>query len=100
MLISCKGEEVDHGFAKEMLAGFAGAGVDYLAETKGEEFVRDEEGKHRAKKRAAEKANQLYDQQYGDQPNYNPNNTEPPRHLKEHFGEDQYRQGGHRRRDD
>ena len=62
------GEEVDHGFAKELLAGFAGAGVDRLAETKGADFVDKEKAKYEAKK----KSEQLYDQQYGNEENYNP----------------------------
>ena len=90
------GEEVDHGLAKEMLAGFAGAGVDYLAETKGEDFVDKEKAKHEAKKRSE----QLYDQQYGDQPNYNPNNTNPPQQLQNEFGEHHYKKGGHHRREE
>lgn len=89
-----QGETVDHGLAKEALAGFAGAGVDYLAETKGEDFVDKEKAKHEAKKRAE----QLYDQQYGDQPNYNPQDTNPPQQLEQNFGREHYK---HRRdRDD
>ena len=56
MVIS--GEEVSHGFAKEMLAGFAGAGVDRIAETKGADFIDKEKAKHEAKQKSAE----LYDQ--------------------------------------
>ena len=52
------GEEVSHGFAKEMLAGFAGAGVDRIAETKGADFIDKEKAKHEAKQKSAE----LYDQ--------------------------------------
>ena len=55
---SDKGKEVQHGLAKEMLAGFAGAGVDYLAETKGADLWDKEAAKHDAKK----KSEQLYDQ--------------------------------------
>lgn len=51
-----------------MLAGFAAAEVDKLAETKGEDFFDKERSKHEAKK----KAEQLYDQHYGDQDNYDP----------------------------
>lgn len=90
--LTFQGKEVDHAFAKEMLAGFAGAGVDYLAETKGEDFYDKEKAKHEAKK----KAEQLYDQQYGGQPNYNPNDTEPPKHLKQQFGDHHYKKGGRR----
>ena len=77
------GKEVSHGFAKEVLAGFAGAGVDRLAETKGADFVDREEAKHKAKK----KANDLYDQQYGDQENYNPHKRKPAKHIQQTFGE-------------
>ena len=87
MLTHITGETVDHSFAKEALAGLAGAGVDYLAETKGEDFVDKERAKHEAKK----KANQLYDQHYGGQDNYDPNNTEPPQQLQEEFGEHHYK---------
>ena len=93
MLTSIPGQEVDHGFAKEALAGFAGAGVDYLVETKGEDFYDKEKAKHDAKK----KAENLYDQQYGDQPNYNPNNTAPPQQLQQTMGEHHYKKGGHHR---
>lgn len=62
------GEEVSHSFAKEMIAGFAGAEVDKLAETKGEDFFDKEKAKYEAKK----KSEQLYDQHYGDDENYNP----------------------------
>ena len=61
-----------------MLAGFAGAGVDYLAETKGTDFIDKEKAKHEAKK----KSEQLYDQQYGNEPNYNPNKKDKHPHLK------------------
>lgn len=80
------GKEVDHGFAKEMLAGFAGAEVDRLAETKGEDFVDKERAKHEAKK----KSGQLYDQQYGEDENYHPKRRGPNKHLKETFGEERY----------
>lgn len=82
MLTNCTGEEVSHGFAKEMLAGFAGAGVDYLAETKGADFVDREKAKHEAK----QKAEQLYDQHYGQNENYNPRQHKPHHKVKETFG--------------
>lgn len=63
-----KGETVNHGFAKEMLAAFAGAEVDKLAETKGMDFVDRERAKHHAR----QNAEQLYDQQYGDMDQYDP----------------------------
>ncbi|CAK7566862.1 MAG: hypothetical protein SEPTF4163_004816 [Sporothrix epigloea] len=63
-----EGQTVNHAFAKEMLAGFAGAEVDKLCETKGLDFI----DREKAKRHARENAEQLYDQQYGGQPDYNP----------------------------
>ena len=63
-----KGETVNHGFAKELLAGIAGAEVDKLVETKGLDFVDREKAKHQAKKNAEE----LYEKQYGDLDQYDP----------------------------
>ncbi|KAK3698628.1 hypothetical protein LTR37_016856 [Vermiconidia calcicola] len=77
-----EGKEVNHAFAKEVLAGFAGAEVDRLAETKGADYVDREKAKREAKKRSG----QLYDQHYGDQENYSPHKKHPPRHLQEDFG--------------
>ena len=54
--------------AKEVIAGFAAAEVDRLAETKGMDWMDREETKHHAKKQAR----QLYDEQYGGDDNYNP----------------------------
>jgi hypothetical protein len=62
------GKPVSHQFAKEVLAGFAGAEVDKLAETKGEDFFDRERSKHEAKKQAEH----LYDQHYGGQDQYDP----------------------------
>jgi hypothetical protein len=62
------GQPVSHAFAKEVLAGLAGAEVDKLAETKGEDFFDRERSKHEAKKRAEN----LYDQHYGGQEQYDP----------------------------
>lgn len=62
------GQPVSHAFAKEMLAGLAGAEVDKLVETKGEDFFDRERSKHEAKKRAEN----LYDQHYGGQDQYDP----------------------------
>lgn len=56
-----KGEAVNHGFAKEMLAAFAGAEVDKLIETKGLDAIDAEKAKHHAR----QQVNQMYDQQYG-----------------------------------
>jgi hypothetical protein len=63
-----KGEAVNHGFAKEMLAAIAGAEVDKLAETKGLGFLDREKAKHHAK----ENAKKLYDEQYGGMDQYDP----------------------------
>ncbi|KAK7413078.1 hypothetical protein QQX98_008026 [Neonectria punicea] len=62
------GETVNHGFAKELLASFAAAEVDKLAETKGMDYIDREKTKHHAKKQAE----QLYDQQYSDDDQYDP----------------------------
>ncbi|CAK7266671.1 hypothetical protein SEPCBS119000_002148 [Sporothrix epigloea] len=69
-----EGQTVNHAFAKEMLAGFAGAEVDKLVETKGLDFI----DREKAKRHARENAEQLYDQQYGNQPDYNPNRDDMP----------------------
>lgn len=50
-----------HSFAKELIAGFAGAEVDKLAETKG----LDEADKFRAHEHAKKNASQMYDDRYG-----------------------------------
>ncbi|CAM1510615.1 Fc.00g009500.m01.CDS01 [Cosmosporella sp. VM-42] len=65
------GEVVNHGFAKELLAGFAAAEVDKLAETRGMDFVDKERAKHSAKKQAEH----LYDQQYSEYDHYDPNQS-------------------------
>lgn len=62
------GKPISHQFAKELLAGFAGAEVDKLAETKGEDFFDKERSKHQAKRQAE----QLYDQHYGGDDQYDP----------------------------
>lgn len=73
------GKPVSHAFAKELLAGFAGAEVDKLAETKGEDFYDREKAKHEAKRRAE----QMYDQHYGDNyDQYDPNQQQPPQHFQ------------------
>jgi len=81
-----EGKPVSHAFAKELLAGFAGAEVDKLAETKGEDFFDKERSKHEAKKRAE----QLYDDHYGDQDQYDPGNQAPPQALQNQFGGDRW----------
>ncbi|CAF9929825.1 MAG: hypothetical protein GOMPHAMPRED_005508 [Gomphillus americanus] len=44
------GQPENHKFAKELAAGFAGAFVDRIAETKGEDFYDRERAKHHAKR--------------------------------------------------
>jgi hypothetical protein len=72
---------VNHAFAKELLAGFVGAEVDKLAESKGEDWFDKERAKHSAKKRADE----MYDDHYGGQDQYDPNQP-PPGRLQQQFG--------------
>lgn len=62
------GKPVSHAFAKELLAGFASAEVDKLAETKGEDWVRE----HRMREKSEEQATHLYDQHYGQDDQYDP----------------------------
>jgi len=54
------GKPVSHAFAKELVAGFAAAEVDKLAETKGEDWF----DKEKAKRQAKEHAESMYDEQY------------------------------------
>ncbi|EME42845.1 hypothetical protein DOTSEDRAFT_72329 [Dothistroma septosporum NZE10] len=77
-----EGKPVSHQFAKELLAGFAGAEVDRLAETKGE----DAWDRQKAKREAENRSRDLYDQHYGDQDQYDPN-SQPPQHLENQFGQ-------------
>lgn len=72
------GKPVSHAFAKELIAGFAGAEVDKLAETKGEDYFDKEKAKHHAKKQAEE----LYEHQYGQYDEYNPNEQGPPERIQ------------------
>jgi hypothetical protein len=62
------GRQVSHSFAKELIAGFAGAEVDKLAETKGLDFLDREKAKHHSKRQAEH----LYDEQYGRYDDYDP----------------------------
>ncbi|KAF2731706.1 SPX-domain-containing protein [Polyplosphaeria fusca] len=55
-----EGKPVSHAFAKEMLAGFAAAEVDKLAETKGEDWF----DRRKAKEQAQENAERMYDEHY------------------------------------
>jgi hypothetical protein len=76
-LHSSIGKTVNHALAKELLAGFAGAEADKLAETKGVDFIHREEAKHQAKKRSEE----LYDQHYGQDDQYDPNSRDQHDYL-------------------
>lgn len=62
MLTHSPGKPVSHQFAKELLAGFAGAEVDKLAETKGEDWF----DREKAKRHAKENAERMYDEHYVD----------------------------------
>ncbi|PIA91582.1 hypothetical protein CB0940_09231 [Cercospora beticola] len=82
-----EGKPVSHQFAKELLAGFAGGEVDRLAETKGADYI----DREKAKRQARENAEQMYDQHYGNNyDQYDPNQQEPPRHLREHFNDNNW----------
>lgn len=59
---------MSHGFAKELIAGIAGAEVDKLFETKGLTALDREEAKRHASRRAEE----MYDAQYGGHGEYDP----------------------------
>ena len=83
----CTGKPVDHALAKEILAGFAGAEVDKLAETKG----MDEVDKMRAKHQAKENVENMYDEHYINNQGadrYDPNQYDPPSQLGR--GQDDY----------
>ena len=72
---------MSHAFAKELLAGFAGAEVDKLAETKGEDFFDKEKAKHQAKRNAE----RMYDDHYVDNhgaDQYDPNQYGPPQRFQ------------------
>lgn len=53
------GEPVDHSTAKALLAGFAGAALDKLIETKGLDFI----DKQKAKRHAEDQVKQYYDEE-------------------------------------
>ncbi|CAA9962836.1 EXS domain-containing protein [Pyrenophora teres f. maculata] len=75
-----EGKPVSHAFAKELLAGFAAAEVDKLAETKGEDWFDRERAKHDAKKHAE----QMYDDHYVDNhgaDQYDPNQYSRPQQF-------------------
>jgi hypothetical protein len=76
------GKPVSHQFAKELLAGFAGAEVDKLAETKGEDWFDREKTKREAEKQAEN----MYDEHYvegqgADQ--YDPNQYGRPQRFEQ-----------------
>ncbi|THV65771.1 hypothetical protein D6D19_08426 [Aureobasidium pullulans] len=77
-----EGKPVNHEFAKELIASFAGAEVDKLVETKGLDYVDKEKAKHQAK----QNAERLYDEQYGQYDQYDPQQQGPPEHLQRQFG--------------
>ncbi|OZJ03550.1 hypothetical protein BZG36_04182 [Bifiguratus adelaidae] len=58
------GQPQSHAFAKELIAGFAAAEIDKLAETKGLDFIDRERAKHEAKARAHEMYEQKYENNY------------------------------------
>ncbi|KAK7678146.1 hypothetical protein QCA50_018819 [Cerrena zonata] len=68
-----EGKPVSHAFAKEALAGIAGAEVDKLVETKGLDYIDREKAKHQAK----EYAEQGYDSHYGDKEEWHPDHEAP-----------------------
>ncbi|RDW60062.1 hypothetical protein BP5796_11668 [Coleophoma crateriformis] len=75
-----EGKPVSHAFAKELLAGLAGAEIDKLAETKGEDFIDREKAKYHAK----QQVEKMYDDHYvngqgADQ--YDPNQYDAPQVL-------------------
>ncbi|RAL12737.1 DUF3759 domain-containing protein, partial [Aspergillus homomorphus CBS 101889] len=80
-----QGKTVNHAFAKELLAGFVGAEIDKLAETKG----MDEVEKHRAKQHAEQNAHQMYEEHYERRhgaPEFDPRIPPPPRFGSEGRG--------------
>ncbi|KAI6867950.1 hypothetical protein KC323_g3275 [Hortaea werneckii] len=80
-----EGKQINHAFAKELIAGIAGGEVDKLCETKGADYIDRERAKHEARRRAED----MYDQHYGQYDEYNPNYQEPPRHLRESINDRQ-----------
>ncbi|VDB98761.1 unnamed protein product [Peniophora sp. CBMAI 1063] len=58
--VSANGKPDSHAQAKEILAGFAGAFVDRMVETKGLDFVDKEEAKYKAHKQLSEASSQDY----------------------------------------
>ncbi|WPH03853.1 Hypothetical protein R9X50_00673600 [Acrodontium crateriforme] len=84
-----EGKPVSHQFAKELLAGFAGAEVDKLAEGTGRNWVDKEEREH-AHRKARENAEQMYTNHYqgGDanrEGEWHPDNQAPDQ-IQDTFG--------------
>ncbi|TKA83575.1 hypothetical protein B0A55_00412 [Friedmanniomyces simplex] len=77
-----EGKPINHQFAKEMLAGIAGGEVDKLCETKGADYI----DRERAKREASSRTDQMYDQHYGQYDQYDPNQQDPPQHVRDSFG--------------
>lgn len=71
------GKSVSHEFAKELLAGFAGAEVDKMAHKHGDDWFHREKAKHQAR----ENAERMYDDYYIQEQSageYNPYECPPP----------------------
>ncbi|KAK9454282.1 hypothetical protein V1511DRAFT_512232 [Dipodascopsis uninucleata] len=85
-----EGAPVKHQFAKEVIAGIAGAEVDKLVETKGLNFIDTERAKHHAR----QQVEQMYDEHYGqmDSEYFVPENHPPPPQMMGF-------QGGYEQRD-
>ncbi|PSS23480.1 hypothetical protein M430DRAFT_117714 [Amorphotheca resinae ATCC 22711] len=80
-----EGKPVSHQFAKELLAGFAGAEVDKLAETKGMDFIDREKAKYHAK----QQVEGMYDEHYVDghgADQYDPNQYDAPVQINNYNG--------------
>ena len=75
------GKTVDHQFAKELIAGFAGGEVDKLCETKGADYI----DREKAKREATHRAESMYDQHYGQYDQYNPQEQRPHQNLQDSF---------------
>ncbi|KAF8805501.1 hypothetical protein BYT27DRAFT_7192531 [Phlegmacium glaucopus] len=54
------GKPTSHAKAKELLAGFSGAFVDHMVETKGLDFIDKEKAKHASKKQLEEQSSSEY----------------------------------------
>ncbi|KAF8729093.1 hypothetical protein AX14_006400 [Amanita brunnescens Koide BX004] len=65
--VSANGQPTSHAEAKELLAGFAGAAVDRIVETKGLDFVDREKAKHYAKEQCYASSAQDYQVDYQQQ---------------------------------